>query len=65
MTLKQQDLNDLLEQWTKNLEEMRSNTPALSDKCDHEFKEYIGFTERYFYCKYCDAKSRDGIWIDG
>lgn len=25
-------------------------------KCTHEWKEYIGFTERYKYCTKCDSK---------
>jgi hypothetical protein len=27
-------------------------------KCNHEWVEYIGFTERYDYCKKCDLKDR-------
>ena len=25
-------------------------------KCSHDWKEYIGFTERYNYCSKCDVK---------
>lgn len=26
--------------------------------CDHNWKPYEGFTESYFYCLTCDAKSK-------
>jgi hypothetical protein len=58
------DINELLKQWQKDLEELYAKTPINPEVCDHEFKEYVGFTERYFFCCKCDAKSRDGIWID-
>lgn len=27
--------------------------------CQHEFKEYIGFTEKYEYCVHCNKKKSD------
>jgi hypothetical protein len=27
--------------------------------CWHEWKEYTGFTEHYWYCEKCDAKSEE------
>jgi hypothetical protein len=26
--------------------------------CFHEWKEYVGFTDKYDYCLKCDAKSK-------
>jgi hypothetical protein len=31
--------------------------PPKPKHCWHEWKEYIGFTERYWYCEKCDNKS--------
>lgn len=34
--------------------------PNLSDdlgKCKHSWKKYVGFTDTYEYCTYCDEKS--------
>lgn len=30
--------------------------PTLDVGCPHEFVEYIGLTDTYMYCKYCDEK---------
>jgi hypothetical protein len=27
--------------------------------CFHEWKEYVGFIEHYWYCEKCDAKSEE------
>lgn len=46
---------------TKKREEIIDNKD-LSKKeenqkyCLHEFKEYVGFNEKYFYCTKCDKK---------
>jgi hypothetical protein len=29
---------------------------VIEIKCSHDWKEYIGFTERYNYCTKCDTK---------
>ena len=28
-------------------------------QCRHEWKEYRGFTEQYFYCTKCDRKEKE------
>lgn len=28
----------------------------IHDPCSHEWKQYVGFTQRYEYCGKCDAK---------
>ena len=33
--------------------------PPKPKHCWHEWKEYIGFTERYWYCEKCDNKSKE------
>ena len=34
-----------------------STTQLMTEiKCSHDWKEYIGFTERYNYCTKCDSK---------
>jgi hypothetical protein len=33
--------------------------PPKPKHCWHEWKEYIGFTERYWYCEKCDNKSQE------
>jgi len=33
--------------------------PPKQKHCWHEWKEYIGFTERYWYCEKCDNKSQE------
>jgi hypothetical protein len=27
--------------------------------CFHNWKKYVGFTEVYYYCEYCDEKSNN------
>jgi hypothetical protein len=27
--------------------------------CSHQWVEYLGFTEHYWFCKKCDKKSRE------
>lgn len=46
-----------------NLPHEAASPEGLSDqhkhheiKCSHDWKEYIGFTERYNYCTKCDNK---------
>lgn len=29
----------------------------------HDVRKYVGFTEAYDYCAYCDAKKLDGKWV--
>lgn len=33
--------------------------PPKKKDCYHNWKEYIGFTEKYWYCETCDAKSKE------
>ena len=33
--------------------------PTKDRPCLHEWKEYTGFTEQYWYCEKCDAKSEE------
>ena len=34
---------------------------VIEIKCSHDWKEYIGFTERYNYCTKCDTKENHYI----
>jgi hypothetical protein len=36
----------------ENKEEKKKN-------CFHNWKKYVGFTEVYYYCEYCDEKSNN------
>lgn len=49
--------------WTDewfNVNIIPSSTDDKKNKlCLHDWKEYIGFTERYWYCEKCDAKSEE------
>jgi hypothetical protein len=33
--------------------------PPKPKHCWHDWKEYLGFTERYWYCEKCDEKSKE------
>jgi hypothetical protein len=33
--------------------------PPKPKHCWHQWKEYVGFTERYWYCEKCDNKSQE------
>jgi hypothetical protein len=33
--------------------------PPKPKHCWHQWKEYVGFTERYWYCEKCDSKSQE------
>jgi hypothetical protein len=33
--------------------------PTKTKNCFHDWKEYVGFTEKYWYCEKCDAKSEE------
>lgn len=34
------------------------DTGLVASKCEHQFKEYVGFTEVYQYCSLCNLKKR-------
>lgn len=36
-----------------------NNSPTKDKNCWHEWKEYTGFTEKYWYCEKCDFKSKE------
>ena len=36
-----------------------TNKEEKNKSCYHDWKEYIGFTEKYWYCEKCDAKSEE------
>ena len=45
-----------------NFPDMPANKDAetLKNKvCLHDWKEYTGFTDKYWYCEKCDAKSEE------
>jgi hypothetical protein len=39
-----------------------STVRAEENGCKHESAEYVGFTQRYAYCKKCDAKDYGAGW---
>lgn len=47
--------------WEVNPEENvnKDAEPTKTKNCWHDWKEYIGFTEKYWYCEKCDAKSEE------
>jgi hypothetical protein len=50
--------NEILTRWNNGL---IPKDPAESS-CEHEAREYVGFTERYDFCLKCDAKFIGGKW---
>lgn len=52
-------IDDVLERWKQQL----NRGPAISFGCEHEPREYIGFTDCYDFCLKCDAKLIDGNWV--
>ena len=53
-------IDEVLERWKQQL---NLKTPSEAG-CEHEAREYMGFTERYNFCLKCDAKLIDGNWIE-
>lgn len=48
--------------WWETQEDDSANKDADPPKpkhCWHDWKEYLGFTERYWYCEKCDEKSKE------
>ena len=48
--------------WEISEDDDKANKDAEPPKpkhCWHEWKEYVGFTERYWYCEKCDNKSQE------
>jgi len=43
-----------LDHWNKTGIEIEEN--KIPGYCNHEYKKYVGFTEVYTYCIYCDDK---------
>jgi hypothetical protein len=54
-------LEEILNKWAIAFKE-NSKRQALSYGCQHDIREYIGFSEQYEYCIKCDAKKVDGDW---
>jgi hypothetical protein len=42
--------------WSVDEMQSKSRLNRTSENCAHELSEYIGFTERYKFCKKCDYK---------
>lgn len=40
-------------------ENVNKDAEVAKKNCWHDWKEYIGFTEKYWYCEKCDAKSEE------
>lgn len=51
-------IDQILELWSKQL----NDKARLTEGCQHEAKEYLGFTDKYDFCIKCDAKFLDGKW---
>lgn len=45
----------------KTPEENQSFSAPELRVCLHEYTLYEGFTDRFYYCKRCDSKHRDGL----
>lgn len=43
----------------KDLMDLFGNPKEDKNECYHLWKEYLGFTERYFYCIKCDKKEKE------
>lgn len=54
-------LEEILNKWAIAFKE-NSQRDNDSYGCQHEVKEYIGFSEQYEYCSKCDAKKIAGEW---
>lgn len=37
----------------------KDSEPKKTINCWHDWKEYVGFTEKYWYCEKCDNKSEE------
>lgn len=35
------------------------DSKKIVTECNHLWKEYLGFTEKYFYCTKCDKKESE------
>ena len=45
------------DEWLKILGSDENIDDYFNSDCKHEWKEYIGFTDKYWYCDNCDKKS--------
>lgn len=55
------NLDSYIEMITKHVELERVipiNFGILEEDCVHDYKEYVGLMERYFYCVKCDEKKQ-------
>jgi hypothetical protein len=47
------------EEWLKILGSDEDVDEFFNSACSHEWKEYIGFTDKYWFCALCDKKSKE------
>lgn len=47
------------EEWLKILGSDDEVDEFFNSSCSHEWKEYIGFTDKYWFCTKCDKKSKE------
>jgi hypothetical protein len=52
-------LEDILKKWAISFKE---NNKEDSFGCQHESRDYTGFSEQYEFCAKCDAKKVNGEW---
>lgn len=45
--------------WWQDWHKNNIEPPEDNKNCWHDWKEYVGFTERYWYCEKCDVKSKE------
>ena len=45
--ISQQELDQMFDEWQQSLDQQ---------KCDHNWTEYNGFTQKYHFCTICDEK---------
>lgn len=46
-------------EWFHNGTPINNKEEKKSSHCWHDWKEYTGFTEHYWYCEKCDEKSKE------
>jgi hypothetical protein len=52
-------LTDVLENWARSLDlgsTASMQIGEISAECQHEYREYVGFSEAYRFCTKCDSK---------
>lgn len=51
------DYENIVEELKSAFFSDKENKKTNSESCYHNWKKYVGFTEVYYYCEYCDKKT--------